>query len=68
MSWIRSVFAGFIGLFVDAPSDALAIVGWSVVAWLVLPHLPGAWPAVIFFLGLAAILVESTARRARRAR
>jgi hypothetical protein len=68
MSWLRTVLSEFVGLFVDDSSYALAIVGWIVVAWLVLPHLPGAWPAAIFFLGLAAILVESTARRARRGR
>jgi hypothetical protein len=56
------------GLFVDDGRYALAIVAWLLLAWLALPllQLGGGWDAVIFAMGLFAILVESVLRRSRR--
>ncbi len=70
MSWIRAAGAELLGLFVDDVNYALAIAAWVLVCWFVLPRLGLAapWPALIFFLGLASILVESTLRRARAPR
>jgi hypothetical protein len=68
MSWIRTIFAELVGLFVDDGSFALAIVAWLGIAWLMLPQLPaaGEWKGPILFVGLAIVLVESVACRARR--
>ena len=68
MSWIRTIFAELVGLFVDDGSFALAIVAWLGIAWLILSQLPvaGEWKGPILFAGLAIVLVESVARRARR--
>jgi len=67
MGALKAVWSEFIGLFVDDGSFAVAILGWLVVSWLVLPRLPlpPAVAPVILFAGLAAILVESTVRRSR---
>ncbi|MGI4954108.1 MAG: hypothetical protein ACRYGM_20080 [Janthinobacterium lividum] len=67
MRWFGTAWSEFIGLFVDDGSFALAIVAWLLLAWLVLPRLPlpPAWPPIILFAGLAAILIESAVRRSR---
>jgi hypothetical protein len=68
MRWIRTVLAELYGLFVDDGSFAVAILVWLGLCWLLLPRIgvpPGAMGPVLF-VGLAAILVESAARRARR--
>jgi hypothetical protein len=68
MRWIRTVADEIFGLFVDDGSFALAIIAWLLLVWLAVSRLGiGArWAAAGLFLGLAAILVESAARRARR--
>lgn len=65
---LHSVGAELLGLFVDDGAFAAAILAWLAVAWLVLPRLglaPGL-PPVLLAVGLAAILVASAARQARR--
>jgi hypothetical protein len=54
-------------LFVDDGNLALAVVIWLAIAWLVASLLPGGpWDAILLFIGVALILVESVWRRARR--
>jgi hypothetical protein len=67
MTWLRTVWAEFLGLFVDDASFAVAILGWLVVATLALKRLdlPAGLPPAILFAGLAAILVGSAVRAAR---
>jgi hypothetical protein len=68
MTWLRTVLREVFGLFVDDGSLALATIAWLLIAWLVLPRLgvaPG-WSGAVLFAGLAAILIESATRRARR--
>jgi hypothetical protein len=68
MSWLKTVLAEGWGLFVDDGRYALSIVVWLLLAWLVLPqlHFGDGWNALILFVGLLAILLESAWRRARR--
>ncbi len=68
MTWLKTVWSEFIGLFVDDGSFAVAILAWIAFCWLVLPRLglAPAWPPAILFIGLALILVESGLRRARQ--
>jgi hypothetical protein len=68
MRWIRTVADEVFGLFVDDNSFALAILTWLLVVWLAVSPLGlgAAWAAAGLFLGLAAILVDSVARRARQ--
>jgi hypothetical protein len=68
MPWIKTIAAEIYGLFVDDGSFALAILAWLLAAWLLLPRLglPSALGGPILFAGLAAILVESALRRARK--
>jgi hypothetical protein len=70
MRWLTAIGRELLGLFVDDGRDALAILAWLVFAGLVLPRLnpPSAVPPSILFLGLAAILVASATRRARKGR
>jgi hypothetical protein len=70
MGWLRAIGEELLGLFVDDWAYALAIACWVLVCWFAVPALAIAapWPAVIFFAGLALILVESALRRARAAR
>ena len=65
MTWLKTIWSEFIGLFVDDGSLAVAVLA---VAWLLLPRLPlpPALPPAILFVGLALILVESVLRRARQ--
>jgi hypothetical protein len=66
MAWLKTIWDEFIGLFVDDGSFAVAILAWLLVCGLVLPRLglAEAWPPLILFAGLAAILVESAFRQA----
>jgi hypothetical protein len=66
MSIVKTVWAEFIGLFVDDGSLAAAVVLWLLACWLVLPRVPlaPALPPIILVTGLAAILAESAIRRA----
>lgn len=68
MSWIRTAWSEFIGLFVDDGSLAAAVLLWLAACWLLLLRLPlpPALPPVILFAGLAVILVESAVRRSRQ--
>lgn len=53
-------------LFVDDGVDAALVVGWIVVACLVLRALPAiAWSGPILFAGLAAIVAFSVGPRRR---
>ncbi len=67
MQWLRTVVTEVFGLFVDDGSFAVAILVWLGVAWVLLPRIdvPAAAKGPILFAGLAAILIESAARRAR---
>jgi hypothetical protein len=68
MRWIGTVVAGICGLFVDDGSFAVAILVWLGLFWLLTHYidLPKGAMGAILFAGLAAILVESATRRARR--
>jgi hypothetical protein len=65
---LKQIFEEIFGLFVEDGYFAVAILVWLGLLWLILPHLPipADWHAVILFVGLIAILVESVLRRARR--
>jgi hypothetical protein len=64
----KVVLQEFYALFVDDGSFAIGISVWLGLIWLAGPHLhlSGAWSAALLFVGLVAILTESTLRRARR--
>ena len=68
MGWLRAVLRSLIGLFVDDAAGAAAIVLWLAVAWWLLPTpaLPAPAAPAILFAGLAAILVVTAMRGARR--
>lgn len=68
MRWLRRILAELWGLFVDDGRYALTIVAWLVLSWLLLPllHIGGGWEAIILFVGLLLILLESALRRAGR--
>lgn len=59
---------GFLGLFVDDGSIAIALILWSAAAGYFLPGLPinAGWDGPILFLGFLLILVENLHRTARR--
>jgi hypothetical protein len=68
MRWIRTVADEIFGLFVDDGSFAVAILAWVLVVFVAVSRI-GVAPALGapgLFLGLAAIFVESVARRSRR--
>ena len=67
MSWIKTVAREVFGLFVDDGNFAIVILVWLAIVGLVRPHLAitSAWIGIIFFVGLALILLESATRRAR---
>jgi hypothetical protein len=68
MRWMSTILSEVFGLFVDDGSFAIAILAWLAVIALILPRLGVAagWDGLILFVGLALILVESAARRAKR--
>jgi hypothetical protein len=78
MNGLRTIFRELFGLFVDDGSLALQILVWLGLTVLLLPYLGwlSAWLSpylsksrgVILFLGLAAILMASAIRYARRNR
>jgi hypothetical protein len=69
MNALKTILHEILGLFVDDGSFALAILRWLALVWfLVRPlQLPAAG-GIVLFLGLAAILVESVTRFARKPR
>jgi hypothetical protein len=69
MNALKTIAHEILGLFVDDGSFALAILFWlALVGFLIRPlRLPNAGGFVLF-LGLAAILVESVTRFARKAK
>ena len=70
MKWIKTVIREIFGLFVDDDAFALAILIWlGLMRWITSRlNLPSTAIAIFFFAGLALILIESTARYARRKR
>ncbi len=66
MKWLRSIVREVWGLFVDDGSFAAAIVVWLAVSVLVLLRVAAGWAGPVWFVGLAAILIESVLRAGRR--
>lgn len=68
MTWLKTIWAEFIGLFVDDVSFAVAIAAWLAVTALLFQTslVPPPWRGPLLFVGLAAIFVENTLRRARK--
>ena len=68
MRWYRSIAREVVGLFVDDGSFAIAILVWLALVVVVLPRLAAGarWAGPALFAGLAAILIESVLRFARR--
>ncbi len=68
MTWLRTLWAEVVGLFVDDLGLAIGIVAWlGLTAGLArFAVLPPPWRGPLLFLGLAILLVESTLRRARK--
>lgn len=68
MSWLRTIWDEFIGLFVDDVSFAAAIVVWLAAAFALFHFalVPAPWRGPLLFVGLAVIFVENTLRRARK--
>jgi EamA domain-containing membrane protein RarD len=68
MNWLKTIWTETYGLFVDDVSLALAVLAWLAFCWALF-HLgaaPGPWRGPLLFVGLAAIFVENTLRRARK--
>ena len=67
MSRVKTTLAKLVGLFVDDGRFALALALWIGLARLLAlyPPLPESWQGIVFFAGLALILVASARRRAR---
>ena len=65
---LQAILREIYGLFVDDGSFAVATLAWLALLWLARAHLhlSGAVSAALLFAGLAAILIESALRRARR--
>lgn len=70
MKWIKNILREIYGLFVDDSAFALSILIWlGIVRWAILRfNISPTTTAIILFVGLALILVESTARYARQKR
>jgi hypothetical protein len=68
MSWLKTMVAELIGLFIDDVIFALAIVLWIGMMWLLPPYLglQAPWNSVVFFAGLVLILCDSAARHANK--
>ena len=73
MKWVITVLREVYGLFVDDIWFTLSILVWLGLIWAGLFEAPqlqlafAHWlPAVLLFLGLAGILLESALRFARR--
>lgn len=67
MNILRSIVAELISLFVDDGLFAVAIVFWVILDAVVAPAFGVStyWRGIIFFAGLAVVLIESVARRSR---
>jgi hypothetical protein len=65
--WIKTAADEILALFVDDGRFAVAILAWLLLVWLAVSRLGlgAGWAAAGLFIGLAAILMESVARRAR---
>jgi len=68
MTWLKTIWAEFIGLFVDDVSFAIAIAAWLAIVALMFQTslVPASWRGPLLFAGLAAIFVENTLRRSRK--
>jgi hypothetical protein len=68
MKLLKTILDEAIAMFVDDGAFALAIVIWLAVTAGLARLVPGgaAWAGGVLFVGLAAILVESAVRRARK--
>jgi hypothetical protein len=68
MNWLKTIWAELVGLFVDDVGFAVGIVAWLVVVFGLVRFAvaPPAAQGVLLFVGLAALFVESTLRRARK--
>ena len=67
MGWLRAVARELWGLFVDDGSFAASILVWVAIALVRARVAAGAWwVGVALFVGLAAVMVESAVRFARR--
>ena len=68
MSWLKTIWSEFIGLFIDDVSFAVALVVWLIVAHTLfhMDLVPMGLRGLLLFSGLAAIFVENTLRRARK--
>ncbi len=72
MNPLRTILRELLGLFVDDGSFALQILIWLALIAFLLPHFNWnpAWLSnargILLFLGLAAILMTSAIRYARR--
>lgn len=68
MSWLKTIWSEFIGLFIDDVSFAVALVVWLIVAHMLfhMDLVPMGLRGPLLFSGLAAIFVENTLRRARK--
>ncbi len=66
MKVVKAILRELFSLFVDDDSFALAIVCWLLVGWAAVAVIGSgaAWLGLVFFAGLAAILLESALRRA----
>lgn len=71
MRALIGLIRGIVGLFVDDGSLAAVILTW-IVLWGAAPlsslGVAARWSGVIFFLGLALILIENVLRTTRRRR
>jgi hypothetical protein len=71
MRALKAIAHNLIGLFVDDGSLAAVILAW-IVLWGLVPRstlgVPAPWGGVIFFLGLALILIENVLRTTSRRR
>lgn len=67
MNIIRVIFAELVGLFIDDGLFAASVVIWVLLIAFAAPALgvPALWRSGLLFAGLAAILIESIARRSR---
>ncbi len=69
MRWLAAIGRELLGMFVDDGRDSVAILGWLAAMWLLSrQNLPSPLVPALLFAGLACILVESAARRARKGR
>ncbi len=67
MTRVGAVLAEIRGLFVDDGALAVAIIAWlAVVGLLATSGMPSALLCLGLFVGLAALLLHSTIKRARQ--